>query len=653
MDLGRHETLSAPPAPVAYGTARLSPRAHAAWRRPDHRPIYEWAAQHLTLPSTYTPSGPFDVSITRPLMAVFDAIQDPMVRRVYFRAPPRFGKSMIVDISIPWILCNDPGPIGAYFPSQEFADQRMREKLAALWATCRPLQEIMPRGLHDRTKNAIYFGPFFFVALGLSDANLQGKGLRWLFNDEVWLPAWQKVYEQAVSRTRDFARTECEKIVNVSQAGHAADVEDRCHRAGHQASWHYRCPADGRHYPLVIHGRRPDRTRYGLVWSDDSSRLDGTINLSRAIETARYVCQSTGYTWPLNRTTQAEWNRDGCFVAQNPTAPASVRSFSVTSLLNSSFTDLITRKVEALNLASTGNMTGLETFAQQDECRPWSEQHLTVTLASQTDGYHADPANSHLPTYLWHGYTRTASPVFDPRLSTPPPEFPKLPGERYRTMMADRQRGMAGDTPHRWCEIRAWFPGGDSKQLAFTRVDTKESMRELQHRYAVPDRCVWMDARFETHKVYEECAEYGWIGCWGHTVTNSWTHLQPNPAGAHLPPVKVRLPFSPWQGTVVAGKTVHYLLFASDYCKDILANLIAGRGVKHEHPTDVLPAYIEHLKCEHKEQKGAKFTWVKRHSTAANHGWDTSTQGIAFALLMKLLSMPKVAAPEDTETSPA
>jgi hypothetical protein len=302
-----------------------------------------------------------------------------------------------------------------------------------------------------------------------------------------------------------------------------------------------------------------------------------------------------------------------------------VRSFSVNALLNNTFSDLITRKVAALHQASYGDMTGLKTCAQQDESRPWSEEYRTVTIDTSLAGY-------------------TMAEVA-------PEVQEKLPGERFRTLMADRQQGAAGDTPHRWCEVRAWFAGGDSRQLHFSRAGTKEAMRELQQRFRVPDRCVWQDANFEKHLVFSECAEYGWIACMG-SAQASWTHELPNPGGAHLPNVKVRWPFSPWQQTTALGKVVHYLYFSSDYCKDILANLIAGRGVRHEHPKDVEASYLDHLKAEHKMLKAGRYTWVKQHSTKPNHGWDTSVQGIAFALLMKLLAMPKPPEEEKPASAP-
>ncbi len=594
---------------------RLSDRARAAWRKPDSRPIYEWAAEHITLPASYALPGKFDVSVNRPLIEVFDAIKNPLVRRVRFRGPPRFGKSLISDLSIPWIVVNDPGPIMWNWQKDDAAIEHMREKAWPLWKSCDPFRVMLPTGRHDITTTEIYFGPFFLKVQGANPNNLQGKGIRHMFNEEVWLPVWQNLYNQAVSRTRDYARNQSEKIVDVSQAGNKGDVEDRNFLEGHQAAWCYLAP-DGHHYPLVMGGKRPDGTRYGLVWSEDAKRNDGTINLARAIETARYVCRETGHVWVDSPATIAEWNRDGKYVAQNPGAPADIRSFSVSALLNNTFADLVKRKVAAIHLASYGDMTGMRDVKMQDESEPWSEEYLTVTIPSTPTGYKiADYADGK-----------------------------PLPGEKYRTLMIDRQRGMAGDTPHRWCEVRAWLDSGASRQLYFDRQNIKEGARELQQRYHVPDRCTWQDARFETHKVYEECAEYGWIACFG-SDQSAWTHVISDPVDKRKQ-VKVRWPFSPWQQTVVNGKTVYYLLYSSDYCKDILANMLRGAGVKHEHPDDVLEAYTEHLKAEHKVQKGSKNTWVKVHSTKPNHGWDTSAQGIAFALLMRLLAMPKT---NDTE----
>ena len=144
---------------------------HAGWTTPDRRPIYRWAASQLTLPGSYRIPGKFDVNVRRPLIEVFDAIQDTMVRRVHFRKPPRFGGSLINDIAIPWIICNDPGPIMWNWQKDDAAAEHMREKAWPLWKSSASFRAMMPRGRHDVTNTEIYFGPFFLKVQGANPNN--------------------------------------------------------------------------------------------------------------------------------------------------------------------------------------------------------------------------------------------------------------------------------------------------------------------------------------------------------------------------------------------------------------------------------------------------------------------------------------------------
>ena len=175
-----------------------------SWAKPDRRAIYDWAHEHMTLPPSYAIPGKFDVSITRPLISIFDALQDTTIHRIRFRKPPRFGGSMIADIAIPWIICNDPGPIMWNWQSDDDAKGHMKEKAWELWRSCRPFKAMLPPNRHDATTTEIYFGPFFIVCQGANINNLQSKGVRWLFNDETWLPVWQQLYAQAEARTGDY-----------------------------------------------------------------------------------------------------------------------------------------------------------------------------------------------------------------------------------------------------------------------------------------------------------------------------------------------------------------------------------------------------------------------------------------------------------------
>ena len=54
----------------------------AAFAPKDRRPIYDWAADNVTLPPVLTRSGRFDVTTSRHFIAPFEAIADDRVREV-------------------------------------------------------------------------------------------------------------------------------------------------------------------------------------------------------------------------------------------------------------------------------------------------------------------------------------------------------------------------------------------------------------------------------------------------------------------------------------------------------------------------------------------------------------------------------------------
>ena len=595
-------------------STRILPAWSAGWRKPDRRPIPEWAREHIRLGENYAMPGPFNAEVSRYMLEPFAAIQNELVREVHICAAIQTGKTLIVEIAIPWIWVNDPGPMMWTLQSDEDADEQMETRTWDTWENCKLLAPLWPHNRHKKTKTECYFGSFFFIANGANPNSLQSKSIRWKFNSELWLPAWQDVYKQAVGRVSAFARAGRSKVVNDSQSGNVGDVMDKAWLTGHRARWSCACPACGMVIPLRCTQKSAAGVHFGLVWEDDAKRADGTYNVARVVETARWRC-SCGHEMPDTAATRDYWNKHGVYLPERNDAPAEIRSYWWSSLPVMPMRDMAREKAEALNMAHMGDMADLKTYKQQRENEPWEEQHLTVTIAGGKSGYKvADYGTGQ----KWEGETR-------------------------RSMMIDRQMGMAGDVPHRWVEIRAWQAGGASRQLYFGRINTKEGVRELQTAYAVADRCVWQDARYERHEVFKECAEYGWLAFMG-SDQNSWGHYA-KAGGAE--PTKVTLPYSPIQTAQVPGseRVAHYLLFNEDYFADILANLIAGRGVPWDRPDDASEEYEQQIKAEHKvEKRPGVWKWEKLHSTKANHGWDTSKAHVCFACVMKILALPRAKA---------
>lgn len=579
----------------------------AGWKTPDRRPIYEWCADNLRV--HYAPRGTFDIQSFRYQIAPFEAIQNELVREVHICGAIQTGKSQIIDLAVPWIMVNDPGPMMWTFQAEDDGKEHLLTRCWPMWDSCAALKGLWPMDRHRKNTMEVFFGSFFFIANGANPNSLQSKTIRWKINSELWLPAWQDVYKQAVGRVSAYVRTAQSKIINDSQSGNKDDVMDKVYKSGSQSVWSAPCPACKKIYPLrITQPKLSDGTRWGMVWADDCKTDDGKLNVNRCVETVHWRC-ACGHEMPDTAATRNYWNDTGLYVDENPGAPSEVKSFWWGSVHVHPMRELAKEKASAMNVMSMGDSADLKTFRQQRENVPWEETHLMVNISTHLTGYkYADFAHGE----LWEG-------------------------EIYRCMTMDRQHGIGGDSPHRWAEIRAYKASGASRQLYYGRVGTKEAARELQRLYGVKDRSVWQDAAFEKHEVLKECVEFGWIAIFG-SDQKTWTHYSRR--GGEVEPTKVTLPFSPMQISEVGGPAAraYYLHFNAEYCSDVLSNLIAGNGVPWEHPDDWSAEHQEQLKNKQKiEKRPGVYKWETVKSRP-DHGHDTSKMQVAFALVMKLLS---------------
>lgn len=143
-----------------FDRLRCTPR-QAAPPQPDRSPIYEWARKHIVLPESYATPGPFNARITPWLIPIFDALQNPLVRRVHFRKAVQIGGTLVADIWIPWIIANDAGPISWTMQTEEMTERHAKSRLNPLLERCRPVAAMLPRPGPHRMTTEIYFGGFF------------------------------------------------------------------------------------------------------------------------------------------------------------------------------------------------------------------------------------------------------------------------------------------------------------------------------------------------------------------------------------------------------------------------------------------------------------------------------------------------------------
>ena len=574
--------------------------------QPDRSPIYEWARRHITLPESYATPGPFNARITPWLIPIFDALQNPLVRRVHFRKAVQIGGTLVADIWIPWLIANDAGPISWTMQTEEMVERHAKSRLNPLIERCRPVAAMLPRAGPQRMTTEIYFGGFFLVMNAASLSSQQSQSIRYKVNDEIWLPRWQEIYAHAVARVSKFEEVGRSKIYNISQApimdAETGNVEDTSYRTGNQQEWSAKCPSCSKIHPIQFAQTTSEAGKYaGVVWDRTAKRDDDTWDVAKAVDSCRFRCIHCGHETPDADTTREAWKRTGVYVPQNPTAPKEVQSFRVEALVARPMRMLVEEFVQAENHAQrTGDDRLRQEFKTKRQALPWIVEKKVVNIfLGKSDYKVTDYAGAE-----------------------------EIPNEVGRFMTIDRQQD------HWWVEVGAFSTseGPRYRQLYFGRVDTRDQLRALQQRLKVSDGCVAQDRGYRPSDVDRDSADFGWRSMKGF-ARRTWPLRDENTGQL------VNYPFSDPQVSDYRGGDVYFYNWSGDYFKDVLSSALEGRGdLKWELPADVNPLYLEHIRGEHKvEIRTGVWEWREVKSNAPNHGLDTSAMMLCVATIAGLI----------------
>jgi hypothetical protein len=569
--------------------------------RPDRSPIYDWARRHVQLPESYATPGPFNVRLSPWLVPIFDALQNPLVRRVHFRKAVQIGGTLVADVWLPWIIANDPGPISWTMQTDEMVEKHAKTRLWPLLERCRPVAAMLPKPGPHRTTTEIFFGGFFVTLNAANLSTQQSQSIRYKINDELWLPRWQEIYGHAVARVSKFEEVGRSKIYNASQApvmdAETGNVEDTSFRSGDQAEWHAECPGCKKVLPVAFEVIDKQQQRGGLVWDRAAKRDDETWDVGRAVESCRFRCFSCGHESPDTDATRAGWAKTGRFVSMNPQAPREVRSFRLEAIVTRPMRLLVEEFLQAENqLVRTGDEQAKVEFRTKRQALPWIVERKSVNVLFKDAGYKlADYAQGE-----------------------------SIPDEAIRFMAIDRQQD------HFWVEVGAFSTaqGPRYRQLWFGRIDTRDQLRALQERFKVSSACVAQDRGYRPADVDRDCAEFGWRSMRGY---GRRTCTMRDEASGTM----VNFPFSDPQVSDYRGGDVYFYNWSGDYFKDTLATALEGKGdLRWELPSDVNPLYLEHLKGEAKvEVRTGVWQWTEVRSNAPNHGLDTSAMLLCMATI--------------------
>jgi hypothetical protein len=594
------------------------PSWRAGWKKPDRRPIHLWAHDHVVLPASYAQPGRFDISTSRHLIAPLEAIQDDKVREVSNMGAIQTGKSLLSEVAIAWAICNSPGPIMLTMQTDDDAREHCNQRFMEMLKSVQHIRDMLPEDRHLKQMAAIYFGPFFLEVNGANLSNLQRVSIRWKFNSEVWL--WKAgLLAHARGRVSAFEKAGNSKVVNESQGGNSGDDFDLAWKAGHQAVWSVKCFGCGKYSPLEFSGTMLDdpKKKACVVWNEDARRQDGTWNIGRAVETARYRCPHCGVEHDDSARTRARWNGDGQYFGQRQDAPLSNRSFRWEGLVARDIGALVSQFLEARKAQKAGVPQAMMDFTRQRRALPWVEEDLSELILLKGSGYKLADIKS-------------------------PAE--KLPNEAYRFVTIDRQRD------HFWILVRVWFRDGASRLLYFSRVTTAEQCEDVRILYGVERQLTFEDSGYFPEGAYTDCAKWGWTALKG-SGDNYYTVEIPVPGRNE--PQKIKRLWSNVTRVQHNGKMVNLFHWASDPIKDVLYKLRSGQGAKWETADDIGAEYENQINGDKKKPFLNKKTgrpehrWQRVH---ANHGHDLEAMQTGVAMMLAVLVPPEP--PKDDKEDP-
>jgi hypothetical protein len=189
----------------------------------------------------------------------------------------------------------------------------------------------------------------------------------------------------------------------------------------------------------------------------------------------------------------------------NPNAPRNQRSFHWPSWAcpEVSWASIVQMFLEAKDQEKVGNRVPIREWYQKRPAISYDpEQHRSYDLAPSIELG-----------------SRNSEP------GTPPRFWDK---QDFIFLTADVQRD------HFWALVEAWSKTGESMVLWAGQLLTWQDIEDLQARFSVPLRCVFVDARHRPHEVYKQCTLHGqmepyrngsqWV-CWTAVMGDPRRHF--------------------------------------------------------------------------------------------------------------------------------
>lgn len=486
--------------------------AWLGWTPRDGRRIYEWASEFVKLFPPLTVTGDFSIANTRHFIGPFDALQDDEVREVNIRAPVRDGKTLIVDVWLPWIIENDPGPFVWIFQKDDIAKEHAETRTRKMLQGIPSIAAKWPTGNLDRTQE-IEFAHMPVYIWGPALGNLQSKGFRYIVLDELWMYPPGRI-DEAKGRRGDFEKLGLDKLLCISQGGYAETIAadrnrgwfDQC-SSGEQNEWNVRClgcgelvlPAWARKFERPVNGRK----RWGIVW-DEIRDGRGMWDVERCVETIRYECPLCARVHLDSPATKHAWNKDGSYLVIGEKKRRK-KSFHWPGTISYPWRVLGEEFLNSRNLAAQGDRSGTIVF-------------FLKKIADFHNPKAGDEEYDRLPE------VEVLTPVDGAEIEVLDPASGQTVKFIRRLGALDVQK------THFWLLVDAWNQGGDDVTLWFEKLLTWKEVGERVTTWKIAPEDFVVDVNYHdrAQDVVEQCALHGYetVDARGNTKWICWKGMR-------------------------------------------------------------------------------------------------------------------------------
>jgi len=570
------------------------------------------------MPAVITKGEIFDVNISRHFIEIFDAIADEKIREINILAPPRSGKTLIADITVPWAIEFDNAAILYVMQTDEMAASHAELRIMPILFSSPYIKSILPSDKYKiRTTEVIFSTGLPLIITGPSISKLQTRSFKYVIIDEAWVIAdkYPGRIEEAKTRLGDYIREESSKLIVLSQAGNDGDDWHRQYNSGAIREWQVKCIGCGKHFYPVFNGTRDDGSRFGLVW-EHLKNEHGKVNYQRALETIRYVCPLCGYEHVNESKTKSYWNLNGKYEYKNPIDYKPTRlSFHWNNLIDYPWPEIVREWLWAIEARDEGNEMPVIQFIQKRLAE--FPQHIDVEY-------------SHIPT------------------------FDKEIKKKYRFLTVDVQRD------EYWLMVADWSENSEMRIIFADKVHTWQAIDEIQKKFEVEPQYVFVDCGYNQAEVAAQCALHGkvingkfycWFALKGSSAENFPVRYQM--ATIMLPYTYPPKKLDPLFGLrlddprreKLRGIFVPLIIWSNPTIKDIAAKRrqMMETGDKVFVSPEVSEHFKTHMYSEHKKQlvrKDGKIVWQwTRISNRPNHLWDCFCMQIVAACLARLIKV--------------